>query len=451
MSAGAEQAPNAMSADGVGRDQALAVPPWTFKAHSVLAAVTFFNGFDTLAVAAIVPAIASLWKLAPSQLGVLIAAGLAGRLAGGILFGWIADRCGRLTALTGSTAIFAGLSFACAFAWNYETLLVLHAIQGVGLGGQLPVATVYSSEIAQPRTRGRDVLLHLIAFPVGVAAAVAAGIWIVPSIGWQYVLVIGAIPAMLVLFLRRLLPESPAWLPPARRDDAGAAAIHTAAAEAPGDATETTSEQPAAGAYDAWWRDFFDPRYGQRSLIVWVIWLSAFLLTYAFAIWIPTLFRTVFGVSPGVAAQYGLIIQVAGLLGVLGGAFTIDRLGRRLSFSISFAAAAFVLFTLWLQWPGSIGYVLVLTIAGYFFTAFIATGVYAYTAELYPARTRALATGVAAAWLPIAMMTGSLLAGMTIAEPAPVILILGAIAAIAAVLTRILAVETAGPLEEISP
>ena len=109
-----------------------------------------------------------------------------------------------------SIATFAVMSFVCAFAWNYESFLVLRFLQGVGLGGEVPIAAVYISELAKTNVRGRFVMMYELVFPVGIVAASLLGLWVVPTMGWQFMFIIGAIPAVLVLFLRRVLPESPA-------------------------------------------------------------------------------------------------------------------------------------------------------------------------------------------------------------------------------------------------
>src|SRR6202163_381081 len=120
-----------------------------------------------------------------------------------------------------SIALFAVMSLVCAFAWDYDSLLVFRTIQGIGLGGEVPVAAVFISELARAQGRGRFVLLYELVFPIGLVAAALVGLWVVPHLGWQYMFVIGALPAFLALALRRLLPESPRWLAVHCRNAAG--------------------------------------------------------------------------------------------------------------------------------------------------------------------------------------------------------------------------------------
>src|ERR1700682_235909 len=189
-------------------------PPswWQVQTRIIVGVATFFDAFDALAIASILPVIVPLWKLGPQQIGLMISAGFAGQLLGALFFGWVAERYGRMTAMIWSIALFAVMSLVCAFAWDYNSLLVFRTIQGIGLGGEVPVAAVFISELARAQGRGRFVLLYELVFPIGLVMAALVGLWVVPHLGWQYMFVIGALPGFLALVLRRLLPESPRWL-----------------------------------------------------------------------------------------------------------------------------------------------------------------------------------------------------------------------------------------------
>ena len=137
--------------DIVARLERLPVSWWQVKTRIIVGVATFFDAFDALAIATILPVIVPLWKLTPPQIGFMISAGFVGQLIGALLFGWIAERYGRMTAMIWSIALFAVMSFVCAFAWDYTSLLVFRTIQGIGLGGEVPVAAVFISELAQWR------------------------------------------------------------------------------------------------------------------------------------------------------------------------------------------------------------------------------------------------------------------------------------------------------------
>ena len=209
----------------VARIERLPTSIWHVKTRIIVGVATFFDAFDALAIATVLPAIIPLWKLGAPQIGLLISAGFLGQLIGALLFGWVSERYGRMTAMVWSIAIFAVMSLVCAFAWDYNSLLVFRIIQGIGLGGEVPVAATYISELTRAKGRGRFVLLYELVFPIGLVGASLVGLWVVPRYGWQYMFVIGAIPAVLALVLRRLLPESPRWLAVSGRNAEAEAAV----------------------------------------------------------------------------------------------------------------------------------------------------------------------------------------------------------------------------------
>ena len=445
------------SADNVAaRIERLPTSWWHVKTRIIVGVATFFDAFDALAIATVLPVLVPLWKLTPPQIGVLISAGFLGQLIGALLFGWIAERFGRMPAMIWSIALFAVMSFVCGFAWDYNSLLVFRLIQGIGLGGEVPVAAVYISELTRAQHRGRFVLLYELVFPIGLTAASLLGLWVVPHLGWQWMFYIGALPAILALVLRILLPESPRWL-----------AVHGRAAEAEQALSLIEREtekslgqplpppKPVAATHDrrASLADLFGELYLRRTLVVWVIWFSAYFVNYGLAIWLPTIYRTMFKLPLDVSLRYGLITQAVGLLGTLICALTIDYVGRRLWFAVAFACAAASLALLSLTASPSAEHVLSHMTIAYFFVSTINIGVYLYTPELYPTRARALGVGTATAWLRFASMIGPTAVGYMIAGGiSSVFLWFGVVAAIAAVITAAFAVETKGRvLEEVSP
>jgi MFS transporter, putative metabolite:H+ symporter len=442
--------------DIVARLERLPTSSWQVKARIIVGVATFFDAFDALAIASVLPVIVPQWKLTPPEVGLMISAGFFGQLLGALLFGWIAERYGRMNAMVGSIALFAVMSLACAFAWDYGSLLVLRTMQGIGLGGEVPVAAVFISELAKAQRRGRFVLLYELVFPVGLVAASLSGLWVVPHLGWQYMFVIGALPALLALVLRSLLPESPRWLAVRGRNADAEAAISLIESET----QKATGQplppvQPVVSTSDkaASWSDLFGPFYLRRTLVVWVIWFAAYFVNYGLSIWLPTLYRTVFKLPLDVSLRYGLITQAVGLLGTLICALTIDHVGRRPWFAVSFTAAALALAALALFPAPTAEQVLTFMTIAYFFISTINIGVYLYTPELYPTRVRALGVGAATAWLRLASMIGPTVVGMMLAGGLPSVFVTFAIvAAVAAAITGVFAVETKGRvLEEASP
>ena len=116
MSASDSTAPGGGSIDDVvARIERMPISWWHVRTRIIIGVATFFDAFDALAIAFVLPVLVPLWKLNGPQIGFLIAAGYLGQLAGALFFGWIAERYGRLTAVVWSILIFAVMSLACAF------------------------------------------------------------------------------------------------------------------------------------------------------------------------------------------------------------------------------------------------------------------------------------------------------------------------------------------------
>ena len=443
--------------DVVARIERLPISWWHIKARIIIGVATFFDAFDALAIAFVLPVLVPAWKLNGPQIGLLISAGYLGQLGGALFFGWIAERYGRITAMFWSILIFAIMSLACALAWDYQSLVSARIIQGFGLGGEVPVAATYISELARAKGRGRFVLLYELVFPIGLVAAGFMGAWIVPRFGWQWMFVIGALPAFVAMVLQRLLPELPRWLATRGRNAEAQAAMARIERE-----TERSTGQPlppphqrspSAGRSPRRGPICSGPTYLRRTLVVWVIWFATYFFNYGLVVWLPTIYATVFKLPLQQALQYGLITQAVGLCGALICALTIDYVGRRPWFTLAFAANAIALGSLFVLGPDLPQRVLVLVTCGYFFVSVLSIGVYVYTPELYPTRARAIAVGTATAWLRFASILGPAIVGFIVGSGlGAVFLVFAVVAVVGAVITGLFAVETKGRvLEEISP
>src|SRR6201993_5105684 len=266
------------AAEIVGRLERIPYGPWHRKARTIIGAATFFDGLDLLAVAYVVPVLAPLWGLNPQKIGLLISSGFLGQLVGALFFGWVAERFGRMPAMVWSIALFSILSLACAASWNFESFLVFRFLQGIGLGGELPVAATYIGEVSKAKGRGQSILYYQVLFAFGLAGCGLLALWVVPHLGWQFLFIIGAIPALLILFLRASLPESPRWLVNKGRLSEATAAVARIEEETPGAASLPVTPIPLRLQRRASLGDLFGPDYLRRTVSVWVIWFATSLV-----------------------------------------------------------------------------------------------------------------------------------------------------------------------------
>ncbi len=442
--------------DVVAHIERMPISAWHLKARFIVGVATFFDGFDALAIAYVLPVLAPQWQLSPGQIGLLLSASFFGQLLAALFFGWFAERFGRMPAIISSTLIYSVMSFACAFAWDFNSLLVMRTIQGFGIGGEVPVAITYIAELSRAERRGRFLLLYELVFPVGLVAAVLVGALVVPHIGWQWLFVIGAFPALIVVFMQRMLPESPRWLATKGRyaeADAVLSRIERAVerSSAPLPAARPVIKARARAASLA---DLFGPEYLGRTLTAWVIWSACFFCNFGLVVWLPTIYRTVFKLSVSEALTYTLVTQAVGLVGCLICALWIDQFQRRIWFGGAFLGAAIFFFSLGQANPTSPVVVLVMSSAAFFFISMISIGLYLYTPEIYPTRARAIGMTTSACWSRIASFIGPNVVGAVMAAWGlnSVFLVFGVAAAVGAVVAAVWISETRNKvLELISP
>jgi putative MFS transporter len=445
-------------ADIAARLERLPVGGWHNRVRAIVGVAAFFDAFDALAIASVLPVLATLWKLSPAEIGLLISTGYVGQAIGSVAFGLLAQRVGRVPAAFATVLIFSVMSCACAAATGYGMLLAFRFIQGLGLGGEQPVAHTYMNEISRAKGRARFILLPSLGFSFGVAAAAIAGRWIIPDFGWRAMFLIGVVPAVLMLPLRMLLPESPRWLASKGRFEEADRILRRiedqisrngARPLPPPVVNPNVSAAPTARI-----ADLFRPPYRRRTFVIWTIFFSAYFVGYGLTNWMPTLYRSVYHVSLQDALSFGAITTSASLIGSILVTFLIDRTGRRLWFGISLLAVTIPFIVLGVLDPRAPHLVLGLVSIAALLVNPVCIAIGFYAAENYPTELRATAAGIGSAWIRIAAIVAPMMIGLTL----PVFGITAAfwtfalVAAIGGISTLLFAIETKGrTLEDLSP
>jgi MFS transporter, putative metabolite:H+ symporter len=445
------------SGEVVARLERLPISPWHMKARAIVGVATFFDAYNALAIAYVLPVLVPLFHLTGPEIGAMISTGYLGQLVGALVFGWMAERYGRRPAILWSILLYAVFSVATAFAHSYGQLLVLRTIQGIGLGGEVPVAIAYISELATAKNRGRFVLLFEMVFPVGLLASALLGLWVVPHLGWQVMLAIGGLPAFAALGMYRIIPESPRWLAQHGRFAEAEAALSFIEQEvvrgtgrtlaAPQKWVEVEEKRGSL-------QDLFGPVYLRRTLVVWVAWFATYLVNYGLITWLPTLYRNTFHLPLQQALEFSLITSVCGLFASFFCALYMDHVGRRLWATLAFGIGAVPLLALGILGADTPIRLLVLATLGSAVTNTMSLGLYVWTPELYPTRVRAIAVGTSTAWLRLASIIGPTFVGAMVGSGGldVVFIAFGIVGLIAAVVMALFGVETRRQvLETISP
>lgn len=439
------------------RLERLPLSRWHFRLRSIIAFAWFFDAFDALTIAYVLPAIVPLWHIRPAEIGGLISIGYAGQLLGSLIFGYLAQRYGRVPAALWSLALFSLMSLACAFAWSLQALFWLRFIQGFGLGGEVPVISTYLSEFAKAERRARFIIIFQLSFPIGLLAASAAGLIIVPTIGWHWMFIVGAIPALVIAPFWRTLPESPRWLASRGRGaeaDRVLSAIEDEISEhGVKPLPPIPTDLPPAVASSTRPLDLLRGIYARRTIAVWLLWVATYLVAYSLLGWLPTIWRSVYHLSVQQSLLYGFIASVVGLAATVIIALMLDWTGRKAWFGTALILGGLPLLPLW--HAGSMTPVVVLTwvCVSLFWINSVAVGLGTYTGEIYPTHLRALGGGVAGAWQRGASMIGPLLVGfiLPVAGIGAVFILFAVVAILGGISCFLLAVETKGrTLEQLS-
>jgi putative MFS transporter len=387
------------------------------KARVIMGSATFFDAFNSLSLAFALPILIRLWHISPRQSGLLIASSYVGQLAGALLFSWLAEKYGRIPSATAGIAIMAVMTLGCAIAGNFPALFACRFVQGIGIGGEMPVAAAYISELSRAHGRGRFFLLYEMIFPVGLMAAGQLGAWLVPAFGWQAIFLIGSIPCLIITVLVARLPESPRWLITKGRlvqAEAIVKQIETSAGQTSPAAPSSLPIAPPAIARSTRWSELLSPSFRSRTLIVWTLWFSAYFIANSLNNWLPSLYNTVYHLGLRPALRAASMTNVAQVIVLLACAFSIDRIGRRNWTVASFIATAALLGTLGFVASGSVSSVMILATLSYGMIGSTNAVLYLYTPEIYPTRMRAIGTGLATSWLRLASAVGPALVGFMV-------------------------------------
>jgi putative MFS transporter len=384
------------SAQLVARLDRLAFSPWHRSFLLVAFFGTLFDAADFAFFGAALPAIAKEFHLGPQQAGLLATVGLIGAFVGALFWGTISDYIGRRTAFQSTIGIFAVFTGLIAASWNIASLATFRFLANFGLGGEVPVASTLSSEFMPSKIRGRATGTMMAAFPAGLVLAAGLALAILPSYGWRALFAIGVVPAIVLFFVRRNVPESVRYLLSKGRlaeaektvaeieRRAGAASVPAAQA---GAEIESVRQVKASSRVTVF--ELMKEGRAPRTLLLWLVSFCFLWSSNGILFMLPTIL-TQRGMPLSQAIMLTLVQAIGGVFGYVACAFLIDRYGRRpVLFLYFFVGAAF---HLWFAMASGVWMYAAIAMVGW-----VNPGVYGpstvYAAELYPTHLRATAVG----------------------------------------------------------
>src|ERR1700755_485484 len=174
------------------------------------------DGFDLLILGFMLRAISADLALTPAQAGSLVTWTLIGAVVGGIMFGVLADKYGRVRVLTWTILLFAVFTGLCAFAQGYWDLLIYRTIAGLGLGGEFGIGMALVAEAWPASKRARATSYVALGWQAGVLCAALATPALLPHIGWRGMFLVGLIPGVIAFIVRWYVGEPKIFLEKAR-------------------------------------------------------------------------------------------------------------------------------------------------------------------------------------------------------------------------------------------
>jgi len=383
--------------------------------------VTFFDGFDQNVVAFAAPYLIAQLGFSDSMMSHVFGSGIAGSLIGGFLFGFVGDRVGRRVAIILCSAMFGTLTVALAFVTDYGTFIAIRFLNGLALGGAIPLIWALTIEYVPRRFRSTAVTLIMLGYGLGVAVSGPLSVQLIPRFGWPSVFIFGGGASLLSVGLLYLaLPESLRFLATKGNRDAAINRIvrklAPEKADRPGTRYVLAGQEPAARAARGPGSLFQGPLRLVTPLL-WIGYAASSMTSYFFTTWGPLVFERI-GLSREMSA-YGSSLN--SLCGAVGGLLLMrftDRIG---AVSLALMPAIAVPFLLIVGF-GNVGPTafVVLMASLMLFLGGSHYGVFAITGTFYPTTHRALGTGWASGMGKIGSIAAPYLGGWLLASQLPV-------------------------------
>ncbi|AIW86957.1 niacin/nicotinamide transporter NiaP [Bacillus mycoides] len=350
-----------------------------------------FDAMDVGMLSFVIVALQKDWGLSTQEMGWIGSVNSIGMAVGALLFGILSDKIGRKSVFIITLLLFSIGSGLTALTTTFAMFLVLRFLIGMGLGGELPVASTLVSESVEAHERGKIVVLLESFWAGGWLIAALISYFVIPRYGWEVAMVLSAVPALYALYLRWNLPDSPRFQKVAKRPSV------------------------IENIKSVW-----SGEYRKATIMLWILWFCVVFSYYGMFLWLPSV-MVLKGFSLIKSFQYVLIMTLAQLPGYFTAAWFIERLGRKfvlVTYLIGTACSAYVF--------GIADSLTALIVAGMllsFFNLGAWGALYAYTPEQYPTTIRGTGAGMAAAFGRIGGILGPLLVGYLVASQASLSLI----------------------------
>ncbi len=308
--------------------------------------------------------------LSDRSMGALISIALVAAAAGGIVFGRLADRMGRVRAMTLSMLVYSLATGALATSQTFWQLAFWRAVVGFGMGGEWSCGSVLVSETWPDRHRAKAIGFMQAGWAIGALMAAGLSALVLESYGWRALFVIGAFPALIALFIRRSLEEPDIW--------------------------QQAKKRTIAMARKTSMLDIFRPPLRRKTIIASLLTSSVLIAYWGLFSWLPGFLATPIakggaGMTLTKSALWTIVVQLGSLAGYLSFGFIADKIGRRPAFTMFMIAAAIVV-PVYATAPSATTLLFLGPLVGFFGSGYFSL-FGALLSELFPTAIRATGQG----------------------------------------------------------
>ena len=398
-------------------DQIVQELPWRWRVQGkifLLGGLGFmFDAWDVTLNGVLIPLLSDHWDLVPAQAAWIGTANLIGMALGAFIWGSIADLIGRKTAFTATLLVFSVFTVFGAFAPDIVWFCMFRFIAGFGLGGCVPVDYALVGEFTPRRQRGRVLTAMDGWWPVGAALCGFVSAIIMATIAdWRFTMLIMVLPALLVFWVRRSVPESPLYLVSRGRRAEAEQVINSMIERTGGSVPEWRLPEPGEAPrlsaanvleqFGAVWKFNW-----KITTAAWALFFSILLVYYLALTWMPIIL-----IDAGFASARAFLttagMAAVGLLGVIIAAYFVEKTGRKWILAITgpLSGLTLVVVAMLIHIPPAV--VTLLLVYGMVVQIAIPV-LYTYVSELYPTELRGSGFGWASTFSRIGAGFGPLI------------------------------------------
>jgi MFS transporter, putative metabolite:H+ symporter len=406
---------------------------YVLKLVLIISLGAFFELYDLSLTAYIVPALIKqgIFTLkAPSvfsanSVSTFVAMLFAGMFIGAGFFGWLLDKYGRRPVFTCALVGYSACTLVMAFQTDPFWINTWRLLASIGIGLEQVAIVTYASELVASRYRGRAIAITQAVGFMGVPTVALVAWLLVPTTvygldGWRVVVIIGAIGAVFVWWIRQAIPESPIWLERRGDHERSRAALEKIEARVWGRTGRPPQMEATAAANlmgsvapKGGWAALFAGDVRGRVLMMIVVNLCITIGYYGFASWVPSLLAAK-GITTTKSLEYSFLIAFASPVAPILTLLIADKLERKFQVMLTCTACALLGIAFAMQSAPA-----VIVVIGFLLTlnnGWLSSSYHAYQAELFPAHIRGRAVGFCYSWSRLSAVFASYIIGWLLAE-----------------------------------